>query len=263
MDMHFFFNRTFEISRSGKIVSGYTPEKVDAICHFSGGKDCRLAVTIFSDQNPDKSCLLITYDTGCNYYNQKVIASSQELMEKNPNIAKHLIIDIASIYKELVLKNLETYTLNSGFLFTCIPCKLMMLSYSIYLSIKHFKANDIVSGARRSNFYPDQMKEILSLLYNFAEHFEINYNLPLYDFEQSTTNDKLITELGRTRNLCTHVSQASCMFGGCWFEYDESKKNKAVNLSTEIVSKYEDWLHNMLNNKYIQPEKPPVVLERC
>lgn len=262
MNLSNLFSRTYEMTNTGHLNGGFRPEKVDALCHFSGGKDCRLAITAFLDQNPDAKLILTTYDTGCNYYNQKTMISSIELMEKNPNIVKHVIIDIASIYKELVLKNLERYTIDAGFLFTCIPCKFLFLTYSIYLSKKYFYARYIVSGARNSGYYPDQMKEVLMLMADLAEENEIKYHLPVYHFKQNAMNDKLVVEVGRFRNLCTHVSQASCMFGGCWFEYNPEKKEKALQIAHQIKKMYEKWLEKMLNNTYMDMEETPKILER-
>jgi len=236
--------RTFESDRKG-VRKGYTSVKADVLCHFSGGKDSRLAIIKFVKENPHKKIILVTYNHGCNYYNKKVLISSQELMEKFENVIKHVVIDISTLFKELVIRNLERLTLKTGLLFTCIPCKLLMYSYSIMLCKKKFGCKDILVGDRKDNYYPEQLDNVNKLVKEFLNDYGINFIKPVYNLDSTVTEGDILNQLRYENINVKNNIQASCMFGGVWDSITPEKKFKLEEVTKDLINnEFKDWLKN-------------------
>lgn len=218
-------------------------DKKEVLILFSGGKDSFLSTLLMIEKGYKVN--LVTYENSCGLKAMNVKHSIDRLKEKyGKEVINFLgIKNITVFWRELLYpyynKKLSEILSTYGDIpisqFNCLTCRLAMYIASIILC----KQNDIkivVDGARTSQLFAIEQKEMLDVFMDFFKQYNIDIIFPVKDIKDDyeLKNDILI------RGFVPKMLEPQCLLGMPISEKDNTQ---------EVVNASKKAFENLLKDK--------------
>lgn len=224
-----------------------------ALVLFSGGRDSLLSTVRYLDNG--YIVYLVTYENFCGIASNNALKTAKRLVKKYGENKVILlgIKNITSIFRNLIYPFytftfsyiLEKYGNISISQFNCLACRTSMYIATIILS-KQYNIKEIVDGARKSQLFIIEQKEMLDEFRKLFTKYDLIINFPL---ENMTDDWELKNEL-LIRGIIPKTIEPQCLFG-CPISIKETDeevikgivqiyKNYLLPKVIETISKYKD-----------------------
>lgn len=218
-----------------KLKVNFNDIKADVISLFSGGVDSTLATATYAKNNEDKKIVLITFDDSHSPGAEGAFNNAKLLMKKHKNIIWHFIVSIPYLLtKKLIYEELEEDYKKFNLYPTCDKCKLLRLTYCIYLLKKYFKGNIIISGHKRREGSPLALKRDV----DFLNEYGIKFIRPLELISDKT----YVIESAARKEFIHFPPQSTCTLS--------SLKSRLLTQSEKIAFSKNSSFHENMKNRY-------------
>jgi len=153
----------------------------EAVLLFSGGRDSSLAACLMANQN--KKVHLLTCDNGVSIRPELADFRFKELQNTFPShIVSRTVVPSYGLFRRIALVDIERD-------FQQFQKNLILLGYQLathtegIIFCKKMNINVLVSGfTHYESHYAEQLPEAVKALTTFADSYDIDYRVPVYEF---------------------------------------------------------------------------------
>lgn len=222
---------------------------------FSGGKDSMLASILLIEQG--YKVILVHYDNMCTIGCSNVKYNYNKLLKKyGKDKVEYLGTKNISCFFRSFIK--ETYNYSFDYLknefgngsiseLNCLSCRLSMYIASVIICKKR-NIKYVADGARSSQLFAIEQKEILNLFNDFFKNYSIDFLLPVIDLKNDFDEKNQFI----ARGIVPKVYESQCLLGIPLKEH--TKNENSVKMCTNIYEKvYKDIALEMVE-KYANIE---------
>lgn len=213
----------------------------EALVLFSGGKDSFLSTILTIEENYKVN--LVTFENSCGLQTKNSIIGAKRIQKKygidKVNILgikkidaiwRELICDFYNLDTEYITKEYGKITISQ---WNCLSCRLAMYILSIIIC-KYYNINYVVDGARESQLFIIEHKEMIKRFTGLFKRYNININYPLIDEH----DDFSIKNQILYRGFIPKMNEHQCLLGMPITENDINDE-----IIEGIINVYEKYLY--------------------